>query len=130
MKIFYSGAKVSGGRASRDREPEMAALPAALLALLLPAVVVSTPSQTNCTDGKTSGPCGPRRQLCGPLYADALPAAAMPRVHLHDRSCHLNDPSGPVWDPVHGFYHVFYQVTQPSDHSAHPSNHRLVCWQC
>ena len=127
---LFRGKSQRGGRASRDREPEMAALPAALLALLLPAVVVSTPSQTNCTDGKTSGPCGPRRQLCGPLYADALPAAAVPRVHLHDRSCHLNDPSGPVWDPVHGFYHVFYQVTQPSDHSAHPSNHRLVCWQC
>ena len=60
--------------------------------------VVCTPSQTNCTDGKTSGACGPRRQLCGPLFADTYMPSQLPRFHLHDRSCRLNDPCGPIWD--------------------------------
>lgn len=30
--------------------------------------------------------------------------------HIRDLTCGLNDPNGPVYDPKHGVYHLFYQV--------------------
>ena len=29
--------------------------------------------------------------------------------HLNDLTCQINDPNGPLYDPAHGVYHVFYQ---------------------
>ena len=29
--------------------------------------------------------------------------------HIRDLTCGLNDPNGPVYDPKHGMYHLFYQ---------------------
>ena len=31
------------------------------------------------------------------------------KFHIFDWSCDTNDPNGPVFDPVHRLYHVFYQ---------------------
>jgi hypothetical protein len=60
----------------------------------------------NCllTDG-TMAPCGPGNQMCppGPF------GAASPQYHVRDASCGINDPNGPVFDPVHGVYHLHYQ---------------------
>jgi len=55
------------------------------------------------------GPCmpdngGPKEQ-CGEPFTDA------PMFHLMDqRGCGENDPNGPVFDPVHGVIHHFYQI--------------------
>ena len=48
------------------------------------------------------------------------PETQLPRFHLHDASCANNDPSGPVFDPVHELYHIFYQ-----DHLARPEPGQL-----
>ena len=53
----------------------------------------------------TEAPCGPGNQMCppGPFGSDA------PQFHVRDLSCGENDPNGPVYDPVHGVYHLHYQ---------------------
>ena len=55
-------------------------------------------------DGSTA-PCGPGNQVCppGPFGRSA------PQFHVRDASCGENDPNGPVYDPVHGVYHLHYQ---------------------
>ena len=60
------------------------------------------PTTTTCLNG----PCGPGNEVCGkPFGKDA------PQYHLMDQhGCGENDPSGPVFDPVHGVIHHFYQI--------------------
>eukprot|EP00966_Prymnesium_polylepis_P242520 5608069-Prymnesium_polylepis.2 len=50
-------------------------------------------------------PCAPGNQMCppGPFGQNA------PQFHVRDLSCGENDPNGPVYDPVHGVYHLHYQ---------------------
>jgi sucrose-6-phosphate hydrolase SacC (GH32 family) len=81
--------------------------------LLLCVVGVAKADQTKCFSaaGK-QGPCGPDRQLCGPNFG-----ATAPQYHIHSGTCSMNDPNGPVYDPVYGFYHMFYQ-----DHLAIPND--------
>ena len=43
---------------------------------------------------------------------------AAPQFHVRDLSCGENDPNGPVFDPVHGVVHHFYQI-----HLAAPPGH-------
>lgn len=51
------------------------------------------------------GPCMPGREYCNKPFAHA------PRFHLMDQhGCAENDPNGPVFDPVHGVIHHFYQI--------------------
>ena len=61
----------------------------------------------NCleADGTTLSPCTYGNQVCppGPFGADT------PQFHVKDASCGENDPNGPVYDPVHGVYHLHYQ---------------------
>ena len=60
-----------------------------------------TESQSNCLNG----PCGPGNEFCGKPFEDA------PTYHLMDQhGCGENDPNGPVFDPVHGVFHHFYQI--------------------
>ena len=61
-----------------------------------------------------NGPCGPGNEVCGkPFGKDA------PQYHLMDQhGCGENDPNGPVFDPVHGVIHHFYQI-----HLAAPPGH-------
>ncbi|KAJ1449760.1 glycosyl hydrolase [Pelagophyceae sp. CCMP2097] len=70
-----------------------------------------------CEDASgRSGPCGPGREFCGDAFA------AAPAYHLVDRrGCGENDPNGPVFDPVHGVVHHFYQA-----HLARPGGHGPV----
>jgi len=62
----------------------------------------------------TTAPCGPGVEQCVPYTSD-WPLPDLPRFHLLDPSCVMNDPNGPVYDDVHGMYHVFFQ-----DHLAIP----------
>lgn len=86
--------------------------PPALAAVILLAGVVGALSEgrlENCTDadGHNPGPCMPGREQCGPSF----PAALSPSFHLMDRQgCGENDPNSPVFDPVHGVIHHFYQI--------------------
>ena len=63
---------------------------------------VGIDSTTTCLNG----PCGPGNEVCGkPFGEDA------PQYHLMDQhGCGENDPNGPVFDPVHGVIHHFYQI--------------------
>ena len=100
-----------------------------LLAIVL-LVLLSPASGTDCLGGA----CGPGNDFCGEAFTDA------PAYHLMDqhgcgevRACqilaifsyvqatlilhgHQNDPNAPVYDPVHGVVHHFYQVCGLSRH--------------
>lgn len=50
-------------------------------------------------------PCWPGSDACGAPFKDA------PSFHLMSQhGCAENDPNGPVFDPVHGVIHHFYQA--------------------
>jgi hypothetical protein len=51
---------------------------------------------TNNTDPHGFSPLGPWGKPVG--------------FHIRDLTCGLNDPNGPVYDPIHKVYHLFYQV--------------------
>lgn len=56
------------------------------------------------------GPCMPGREFCGKPFENA------PAFHLMDQhGCAENDPNGPVFDPVHGVIHHFYQIHLAAD---------------
>jgi len=55
-------------------------------------------------DGSKS-PCMPGNQECTQFGFDHT----TPQFHVRDNSCGENDPNGPVYDPVHGVYHLHYQ---------------------
>ena len=79
----------------------------ALIATL--AIVGSATATTTCTDasGNNPGPCRPGREQCGPSFSKTL----NPSYHLIDQQgCGENDPNSPVFDPVHGVVHHFYQI--------------------
>lgn len=58
-------------------------------------------------------PCLPGNEYC------ADPFDSAPQYHLMDQhGCRENDPNGPVFDPVHGVFHHFYQI-----HLAAPPGH-------
>ena len=74
----------------------------------------ANPTECYLADGTTScGDCAPGCEYCGVPYGDA------PQFHLMDQQgCSENDPNGPVYDPVHGVIHHFYQI-----HLAAPPGH-------
>eukprot|EP00656_Telonema_subtile_P029809 TRINITY_DN32883_c0_g1_i1.p1 TRINITY_DN32883_c0_g1~~TRINITY_DN32883_c0_g1_i1.p1 ORF type:complete len:540 (-),score=103.10 TRINITY_DN32883_c0_g1_i1:172-1791(-) len=52
-----------------------------------------------------NGACYPGNEFCGQPFTNA------PMYHLMDQhGCGENDPNGPVFDPVHGVVHHFYQI--------------------
>ncbi|EOD06076.1 hypothetical protein EMIHUDRAFT_219373 [Emiliania huxleyi CCMP1516] len=58
-------------------------------------------------------------QICGGKPFCAKPFVNAPTYHLMDQhGCAENDPNGPVFDPVHGVFHHFYQI-----HLAAPPGH-------
>ena len=80
---------------------------AAAAAAAAPSSAGTLGDVANCLmpDGSTL-PCGPTTsQVCPPgaFGRDA------PQFHVRDASCGENDPNGPVYDPVHGVYHLHYQ---------------------
>lgn len=89
-------------------------LPLMLLVFLLFQVTAAW--KTSCVDSDgTTGPCGPDFPLCGPPFDG--PKHPAPQFHIASTTCGINDPNGPVYDPVHGYYHMFYQ-----EHLAMPQN--------
>jgi sucrose-6-phosphate hydrolase SacC (GH32 family) len=61
----------------------------------------SSEPNSKCLDG----PCAPGNDFCGQPFQNA------PTFHLMDQhGCGENDPNGPVFDPVHGVIHHFYQI--------------------
>lgn len=70
--------------------------------LLCLAAGLALGNASTCLQGK---PCQPGWDYCGDPFPDA------PVFHLMDQhGCGENDPNGPVFDPVHGVIHHFYQI--------------------
>eukprot|EP00316_Scyphosphaera_apsteinii_P000801 CAMPEP_0119304042 /NCGR_PEP_ID=MMETSP1333-20130426/5366_1 /TAXON_ID=418940 /ORGANISM="Scyphosphaera apsteinii, Strain RCC1455" /LENGTH=526 /DNA_ID=CAMNT_0007306853 /DNA_START=97 /DNA_END=1677 /DNA_ORIENTATION=+ len=61
--------------------------------------------ESQANSGCLNGPCYPGNEFCNKPFTDA------PKFHLMDQhGCGENDPNGPVFDPVHGVVHHFYQI--------------------
>ncbi len=73
---------------------------------------LGSPTQCLLPNG-TMAPCGPGNDQCGEPFGRNTP-----QFHVTDKSCSVNDPNGPVFDPNHKMYHLFYQ-----DHLAIPGGH-------
>jgi len=82
------------------------------ISLAVVAFLVTLANACFKEDG-TSATCGPGADRCS-----KLDATNRPRFHVVDKTCNINDPNGPVYDQVHGVYHLFYQ-----DHLAMPPGH-------
>ncbi|CAJ1356095.1 unnamed protein product, partial [Effrenium voratum] len=68
-----------------------------------------------CVKGPGQVPCWPGQEACGAPFESA------PTYHLMDQQgCGENDPNGPVFDPVHGVIHHFYQRHLAADQGAGP----------
>jgi len=68
-------------------------------------VPVRNPPQCYDVPGGELADCGPSHQFCDVPFENA------PAYHLMDQQgCAENDPNGPVFDPVHGVFHHFYQI--------------------
>ncbi len=50
------------------------------------------------------GACGPGFDQCGAAFGPTAP-----QFHVRDLSCGENDPNFPLYDALHGLYHLFYQ---------------------
>ena len=85
------------------------------------------PSQCMLPNG-TLAPCGPGNEEC------MMPFQNAPQYHIRGRSCGLNDPNAPVYDPVHKVYHLFYQDHMHLSNGpngvvwAHVASRDLVHW--
>jgi hypothetical protein len=73
------------------------------------------PSSLGCEDTPVGAVC-PAQECARPFGLDA------PRFHVRGTSCGLNDPNGPWWDPIHGFYHLFWQSHETMVHNASSGN--------
>ncbi|CAK9039597.1 Beta-fructofuranosidase [Durusdinium trenchii] len=79
------------------------------LAIRLPLLaslsfIFITRQSNTCTKNGQVVPCWPGQEACGEAFKDA------PIYHLmSQKGCAENDPNGPVFDPVHGVIHHFYQ---------------------
>jgi len=68
-----------------------------------------------------NGPCQPGNEFCGAPFENA------PMFHLMDQhGCGENDPNGPVFDPVHGVIHHFYQIHLAADGGHGPNYGHFV----
>ena len=68
-------------------------------------VQIGDRSAISVTSSCLHGPCAPGNDYC------STPFQRAPLYHLMDQhGCGENDPNGPVFDPVHGVVHHFYQI--------------------
>ena len=108
-----------------------------------------------CCGGSPEHPalksCGPANQQCcavgshssdGGAGTSPCATSLTPQYHIKDRSCAMNDPNGPFYDPLHRIYHVFWQahlaqpdpVKKPGAGPAvgpvygHAVSHDLITW--
>tara|TARA_B110000208_G_scaffold132026_1_gene159962 strand:- start:2338 stop:2502 length:165 start_codon:yes stop_codon:yes gene_type:complete len=49
---------------------------------------------------------------------------------MDQHGCAENDPNGPVFDPVHGVFHHFYQIVRSSNTAALRATPRLLARRC
>jgi sucrose-6-phosphate hydrolase SacC (GH32 family) len=49
---------------------------------------------------------------------------------MGQHGCAENDPNGPVFDPVHGVFHHFYQIVRSSNTAALRATPRLLARRC
>ena len=68
-----------------------------------------------CYWGPPGPTCGPYCETCGPGHETCGPSLDGPRYHVADDTCGTQDPNSPVYDPLHGVYHLFWQA-----HTARP----------
>ena len=88
-------------------------------------IVRSSASSCIGPNNSTAAPCVPGHEFCGVPYANA------PVFHLMDQhGCAENDPNGPVFDPVHGVFHHFYQIVSSSNTAALRATPRLLARRC
>merc|ERR1719277_2199456 len=67
-------------------------------------------ADNGASDCKATVPCAPGHQMCPPGdFGDHGSARHAAQFHIRDASCTLNDPNGPIYDPVHGAYHLHFQ---------------------
>jgi sucrose-6-phosphate hydrolase SacC (GH32 family) len=60
--------------------------------------------------------CGPYCRSCGgPGHQACGPPLSGPQFHIRDQTCGTQDPNAPIYDPLHGVYHMFWQA-----HTARP----------
>ena len=86
----------------------------AAAALLLLAPPARSPKPL-CYWGPPGPTCGPYCETCGPGHETCGPSLDGPRFHVRDDTCGTQDPNAPVYDPLHGVYHLFWQA-----HTARP----------
>jgi len=74
--------------------------------LALPSIIaIGFSGPTESRGACLNGPCRPGNEFCADPFKNA------PQYHLMDQhGCGENDPNGPVFDPVHGVIHHFYQI--------------------
>lgn len=88
-------------------QPQQFGTVAAMLVSLV-AVMTSQVPQPGAPSPNSqclNGPCFPGNEFCAQPFINA------PKFHLMDQhGCAENDPNGPVFDPVHGVIHHFYQI--------------------
>ena len=78
---------------------------AAAKASVTPSPIRVSVRREQLTDGCTGGPCYPGNEYCGEPFESA------PKFHLmNQHGCEENDPNSPIFDPVHGVFHHFYQI--------------------
>ena len=103
--------------------------PFAPLALALIALHVATTraNPTTCVGphsplpNGTLLPCGAGNEQCAPTDPDRDLARSGAQYHIRDATCGVNDPNGPIYDPRHKMYHLFYQ-----DHLGIPGGEGVV----
>ena len=71
-------------------------------------MLIKWPPASQCWGAGAIGPCEPMlREMC---QRHPWTSNASAQFHMRDHSCMVGDPNEPVYDPVHGLYHLFYQV--------------------
>lgn len=103
---YYFSTEFRESHDHHTRETNKNTMKLVLSTLCLMASVMNARGDDDCIDEEGhSGPCEPGREFCGEPFANA------PVYHLMDQhGCGENDPNGPIYDPVHGVLHHFYQI--------------------
>eukprot|EP00935_MAST-01C_sp_MAST-1C-sp1_P001660 g1660.t1 len=91
--------------------PQRASTQSRLAAAIAAAATLVVAPATACLNASAPNgpavPCSPDNQRCGQKFDPG----SSPQYHLQDQhGCNENDPNGPVFDPVHGVIHQFYQI--------------------
>ena len=80
-------------------------------ALMVSAWSPWTPPASKCLlPNGTLSPCQQGNEVCNGANGPPGPfGRSTPQFHVRDNSCGINDPDVPVYDPMHGVYHLHYE---------------------